>query len=52
MARADSSQLWDLKTHKIRVDLPGHKDEVYCVDFVADKIASGGRDKCVKIWKH
>lgn len=44
-----SPQLWDLKTHKIRVDLPGHTDEVYCVDFVADKIASGGRDKKVKM---
>jgi len=42
-------QLWDLKTFKIRVDLPGHSDEVYCVDFVADKIASGGRDKKVKM---
>lgn len=44
-----SLQLWDLKTYKIRVDLPGHADEVYCVDFVADKIASGGRDKKVKM---
>lgn len=43
------AQLWDLKTFKIRVDLPGHADEVYCVDFVADKIASGGRDKKVKM---
>lgn len=42
-------QLWDLRTHKIRIDLPGHTDEVYCVDFVADKIASGGRDKKVKM---
>ncbi|GAA5855651.1 hypothetical protein JCM3766R1_005937 [Sporobolomyces carnicolor] len=45
-ASKDSTlKLWDLKTFKIRVDLPGHSDEVYCVDFVADKIASGGRDK-------
>jgi len=28
-----SAQLWDLKTNKIRVDLPGHTDEVYCVDL-------------------
>ncbi|KAM0753270.1 YVTN repeat-like/Quino protein amine dehydrogenase, partial [Meredithblackwellia eburnea MCA 4105] len=49
-ASKDSTlKLWDLKTHKIRVDLPGHTDEVYCVDFVADKIASGGRDKKVKM---
>lgn len=44
------TQLWDLKTFKIRMDLPGHTDEVYCVDFVADKIASGGRDKKVKMY--
>ncbi|KAK7044651.1 WD40 repeat-like protein [Favolaschia claudopus] len=41
---------WDLKTYKIRNDLPGHTDEVYCVDFVADKIVSGGRDRTVKMW--
>lgn len=43
-------QIWDLKTYKIKVDLPGHTDEVYCVDFVADKIVSGGRDKVVKMY--
>ncbi|KAI0321569.1 WD-repeat protein [Amylostereum chailletii] len=45
-------KIWDLKTYKIKTDLPGHTDEVYCVDFVADKIVSGGRDKTVKIWKN
>ncbi|KAI5478686.1 WD repeat protein, Quinonprotein alcohol dehydrogenase-like protein [Pseudohyphozyma bogoriensis] len=49
-ASKDSTlKLWDLKTYKIRVDLPGHTDEVYCVDFVADKVASGGKDKKVKM---
>jgi len=43
-------QLWDLRTYKIRIDLPGHTDEVYCVDFVADKVVSGGRDKTVKMY--
>lgn len=42
-------KIWDLKTFKIKVDLPGHTDEVYCVDFVADKIVSGGKDKTVKM---
>jgi len=42
-------QIWDLKTYKIKTDLPGHTDEVYCVDFVADKIVSGGRDRTVKM---
>jgi ribosome assembly protein 4 len=45
-------KLWDLKTYKIRIDLPGHTDEVYCVDFVADKVVSGGCDKTVKIWRN
>ena len=52
-ASKDSTlKLWNLKTFKIKVDLPGHEDEVYCVDFVADKDASGGRDRMIKIWRH
>ncbi|CAA7265291.1 unnamed protein product [Cyclocybe aegerita] len=52
-ASKDSTlKIWDLKTYKIKIDLPGHTDEVYCVDFVADKVVSGGRDRHVKIWKH
>jgi len=52
-ASKDSTlKLWDLKTYKIRTDLPGHTDEVYCVDFVADKVVSGGKDRTVKIWKY
>ncbi|KAL4066090.1 WD40-repeat-containing domain protein [Scleroderma citrinum] len=52
-ASKDSTvKIWDLKTYKLKMDLPGHLDEVYCVDFVADKIVSGGRDKTVKIWKN
>lgn len=34
----------------MHTDLPGHTDEVYCVDFVADKIVSGGRDATVKMY--
>ncbi|KDQ51089.1 hypothetical protein JAAARDRAFT_164179 [Jaapia argillacea MUCL 33604] len=45
-------KIWDLKTYKLKTDLPGHTDEVYCVDFVADKVVSGGRDRTVKIWKN
>ncbi|KAF8889288.1 WD-repeat protein [Infundibulicybe gibba] len=52
-ASKDSTlKIWDLKTYKIKVDLPGHTDEVYCVDFVADKVVSGGRDRTVKIWRN
>ena len=39
-----------MKTYKLKTDLPGHTDEVYCVDFVADKIVSGGKDRTVKMW--
>ncbi|KAI0796167.1 WD-repeat protein [Abortiporus biennis] len=52
-ASKDSTlKIWDLKTYKLKTDLPGHTDEVYCVDFVADKVVSGGRDRTVKIWKN
>ena len=44
-------QIWDLKSYKLKTDLPGHTDEVYCVDFVADKVVSGGRDRTVKMWE-
>lgn len=51
-ASKDSTmKIWDLKTYKIKIDLPGHGDEVYCVDWVGDKIASGGRDRQVRIWR-
>jgi ribosome assembly protein 4 len=43
-------QIWDLKTYKLKTDLAGHSDGVYCVDFVADKIVSGGRDRTVKMY--
>jgi hypothetical protein len=43
------TQIWDLKTYKLKNDLPGHTDEVYCVDFVADKVVSGGRDRTIKM---
>lgn len=50
-ASKDSTlKLWNLRTQKLQVDLPGHTDEVFCVDFVADKIASGGRDKTLKMY--
>ncbi|WVN88701.1 uncharacterized protein L203_103914 [Cryptococcus depauperatus CBS 7841] len=52
-ASKDSTlKLWNLKTYKIGNDLPGHTDEVYCVDFIADKVVSGGKDKTVKIWRN
>jgi WD40 repeat protein len=36
------------------IDLPGHQDEVYAVDWSPDgqKVGSGGKDKAVRIWRH
>ena len=36
-----------MKTYKIKTDLPGYTGGVYCVDFVADKVVSGGPDRTV-----
>jgi len=42
-----------MKTKKIMEDLPGHADEVYSVDWSPDgtRVASGGKDKVLKIWR-
>lgn len=52
---ADSTlKLWDLKKKKIEIDLPGHADEVYAVDWSTDglKVASGGKDKLLRLWQN
>ena len=38
----------------ITIDLPGHKDAVFAVDWSPDgqKVGSGGQDKAVRIWRH
>ena len=40
-------QVWDVPTRKLVVDLPGHADEVFCVDWSPNgaSVASGGKDK-------
>lgn len=45
-------QIWDIRTHKLKMDLPGHADEVYTVDWSPDgeKVASGGKDRVLKLW--
>lgn len=47
------AQVWDVKKRKLSVDLPGHGDEVYAVDWSPDgiKVASGGKDKVLKLWR-
>ncbi|KAG5377263.1 hypothetical protein IGI04_041859 [Brassica rapa subsp. trilocularis] len=45
--------VWEIGTKKLKHDLPGHKDEVWAVDWSPDgeKVASGGLDKALKLWK-
>lgn len=52
-------KLWNVRDGKIKKDLPGHEDEVYCVGWGGTggergggKVASGGKDGKVKIWRH
>ena len=49
-----SHQVWDLRTRKLKVDLPGHADEVFTVDWAPDGsgVASGGKDRVLKLWRH
>lgn len=59
-ASKDSTlKLWNVGNGKIKVDLPGHEDEVYCVGWGGTggergggKVASGGKEGKVKIWRH
>ncbi len=46
-------KVWDLRTKKLMVDLPGHADEVFTVDWSPDgaSVASGGKDKVLKLWR-
>lgn len=49
---ADSTlKVWDLEKKKLHMDLPGHADEVYAVDWSPDgqMVASGGKDRVLKM---
>ena len=47
-------KVWSMATHKLAVDLPGHSDEVYAVDWAPDgkRVGSGGKDKAVRLWQN
>lgn len=47
-------KVWNLKTKKLAEELPGHADEVFAVDWAPDgsRVASGGKDKVLKMWAH
>lgn len=40
-----------MKTKKLELDLPGHADEVFAVDWApnGEYVASGGKDKVLKL---
>ena len=48
-------KVWEMKGRRLKEDLPGHLDEVFAVDWSfggGGKVASGGKDKAVRIWRH
>jgi ribosome assembly protein 4 len=51
-SKDSTMKMWDMKTLKLREDLPGHADEVFAVDWSPDgeKVASGGKDRVLKLW--
>lgn len=44
-------KVWNVAKQKIWMDLPGHDDQVYAVDWSpnGDHVASGGKDKLLKL---
>lgn len=47
-------KVWDVSLRKLKTDLPGHADEVYCVDWAlrGTHAASGSKDRLLRIWTH
>lgn len=43
--------VWSVATKKMEIDLPGHADEVFTVDWSPDgqRVVSGGKDKVLKM---
>lgn len=53
-SRDSTVKVWDVRTGKLREDLPGHEDEVFAVDWSPDgqRVATGGKDRVLKLWRH
>ena len=47
------AQVWEVASRKLKLDLPGHADDVFTVDWSPDgaSVASGGRDQVLRIWR-
>lgn len=45
--------MWELRSRSLKMDLPGHADEVFTVDWSPDgaTVASGGKDQVLKLWR-
>lgn len=43
--------VWSVRNKKLELDLPGHADEVFAVDWSPDgmRVGSGGKDKVLKL---
>ena len=46
-------QVWEVASKKLKMDLPGHADEVFTVDWSPDgtSVTSGGKDQVLRIWR-
>lgn len=46
-------QVWDVATRKLKLELPGHADEVFTVDWSPDgaSVASGSKDRLLRLWR-
>lgn len=47
-------QVWEASSKKLKLDLPGHADEVFSVDWSPNgaSVASGGKDHVLRLWRH
>ena len=46
-------KVYSIKQQKLLRELPGHRDEVYCVDWSlsGEYGVSGGKDRLLKLWR-